>query len=100
MNIELIKISKWLKTNKLSINVRKTSLILFHPRKANESLPLKLPLLFLDAFQIKQVSSAKFLGVQIDDNITWEQQIKLMQNKIFKNLGVLIITKIILHFYS
>ena len=88
MNVGLIKISYWLKTNKLSINIDKTNFIFFHQHRANENLPLVLPLLSLDGFQIKLVSSTKFLGVQIDENITWEQQVVLMQNKIARNLGV------------
>ena len=71
MNFELIKICKWLKTNKQSINIDKINFILFHPRRTNEHLPLKSPLISLDGFEIKQVSSAKFLGIQIDENITW-----------------------------
>ena len=79
-NFELRKISEWLKTNKISINIDNTN---------KENLPVKLLLLSLDEFEIKQVYSAKFLGVQIDENITWKQQITLMQNKLSKNLGLL-----------
>ena len=89
MNFELIKICKWLKTNKQSINIDKINFILFHPHRTNEHLPLKSQLISLDGFEIKQVSSAKFLGIQIDENITWEQQITSMENKISKSIGVL-----------
>ena len=40
MNVLVIKICEWLKTNKLSINMDKTNFILFHPRRANKSLSL------------------------------------------------------------
>ena len=88
-NFELRKISEWLKTNKISINIDNTN---------KENLPVKLLLLSLDEFEIKQVYSAKFLGVQIDENITWKQQITLMQNKLSKNLGLLFNTKKIVRF--
>ena len=55
INFELIKISEWLKAEKLFINMDKTDFILFHSRRANKNLPLKLPLLFLDEFEIKQI---------------------------------------------
>ena len=88
-NFELRKISEWLKTNKISINIDNTN---------KENLPVKLLLLSLDEFEIKQVYSAKFLGVQIDENITWKQQITLMQNKLSKNLGLLFNAKKIVRF--
>ena len=55
INFELIKISEWLKIKKLFINMDKTDFILFHSRRANENLLLKLPLLFHDGFEIKQI---------------------------------------------
>ena len=97
-NFELRKISEWLKTNKISINIDNTNFILLQLRRANEHLPVKLLLLSLDEFEIKQVYSAKFLGVQIDENITWKQQITLMQNKLSKNLGLLFNAKKIVRF--
>ena len=96
INFELTKVFEWLKTNKLSIDTDKTNFILFHPRSATKNLPL----LFLDGFKIEQVSSAKFLGVQINDNITLEQKITLMQKKISKNLGVLFKAKKVLNFQT
>ena len=56
MNVEPIKSSECLKIKKLSINIDKTDFILFHPTSANKKLPLKLPLLSLYVFEIKQVS--------------------------------------------
>ena len=38
--------------------------------------------------------SAKFLGVQINENITWKLQITLTQNKRSKNLSVLVNAKL------
>ena len=67
-----------MKTNTLSINIHKTSFALFNLPKADENLPLEIPLLSFHEFKIKQVSSTKFLGVKIDENITWEQQITLI----------------------
>ena len=42
MNIGLISISKWLKTNKLSMNIEKTSSVLLNPLRG-KSVPLKRP---------------------------------------------------------
>ena len=53
MNFELRKISEWLKTSKISINMDNTNFIFFQPRRANKNLPLKRLLLSLDRFEIK-----------------------------------------------
>ena len=45
MNFELRKISEWLKTSKISINMDNTNFIFFQLRRANENLPVKLLLL-------------------------------------------------------
>ena len=82
--MNLLKVFEWLETNKLSMNIDETKLMLFHPYRANENLPQKLPLLSLEGLEIRQVSSAKFLGFQTDEIIIWEEQITLMQNKVSK----------------
>ena len=89
MNCELSKISEWLKTSKISINMDSTNFIFFQLRRANENLPVKLLLLSRDGLEIKLVYSAKFLRVQINENITWKLQITLTRNKRSKNLSVL-----------
>ena len=50
MNFELRKISEWLKTSKISINMDNTNFIFFQLRRANENLPMKLQLLPLGGY--------------------------------------------------
>ena len=69
------------------MNINKTNFILFCPkqRKYNNS-KLKI---FIDDFQIEQVTHAKFLGVQIDQNLTWNKHIDTVALKIAQNLGII-----------
>ena len=53
MNFELRKISEWLKTSKIFINMDNTNFIFFQLCRANENLPVKLLLLSLDGLEIK-----------------------------------------------
>ena len=39
--------------------------------------------------EIKRENSIKFLGVIIDENVTWNNHIEVVENKISKNIGVL-----------
>ena len=45
MKFQLKHIIKWLKTNKLSINIDKANFILFHKQQDKVNIPLKLPTL-------------------------------------------------------
>ena len=89
VNKELTKISIWFQTNKLSLNANKTKYIFFHKRRDSDDIPLKLPVLKIDEIEIKREQSLKFLGVLIDENLTWKNHIELLENKIEKNIGVL-----------
>ena len=56
---------------------------------ACDSIPLRLPTLTFNSIEIKRESSVKFVGVIIDENITWNKYIELVENKISKNTGIL-----------
>ena len=42
---------------------------------------------------IKKKSSVKFLGVILDENISWKDHIKTIEKKLAKNIGLLYRTK-------
>ena len=54
-----------------------------------DSLPLQLPAMTFNNIEIKGENSVKFLGVIIDENLTWKNHIEVVENKIPKNIGVL-----------
>ena len=42
----------------------------------------------LNNIEVKRENSVKFLDVIIDENLTWKNHIEIVDNKIFKNIGV------------
>ena len=38
---------------------------------------------------IERVNTMKFLGVLLDDNLSWKEHIKYLENKIAKNIGLM-----------
>ena len=54
-----------------------------------DSLPLQLPTMTFNNIEIKRENSVKFLGVIIDENLTWKNHIEVVENKISKNIGIL-----------
>ena len=81
VNDELIKI-KWFSANKLSLNVGKKS-------GKKYSIPSHLPTLKINNHDIERVTTMKFLGVLLDDNLSWKEHIKYLENKIAKNIGLM-----------
>ena len=53
------------------------------------NLPLRLPILKINDYDIKRSSSIKFLGVLVDEHLSWTDHINILENKLSKNLGLL-----------
>ena len=88
VNGELIKINEWFSANKLSLNAGKTKFLLFHKSGKKYSIPSHLPTLNISNHDIERVNTIKFLGVLLDDNLSWKEHIKYLENKIAENIGL------------
>ena len=89
MNEELANVSTWFKSNKLSLNDDKTKWLLFHPFSKRQLLPQILPNLLIENIHIKREHVTKILGVFINQNLSWKQNIKMVSSKICKSIGIL-----------
>lgn len=78
-------ISDWLRTNKLSLNILKTKLLIFD-NKVQDSSNINV---ILDGHQVDASPHAKFLGITIDDKLTWKQHISEVSKKLSKSNGVI-----------
>ena len=83
------KISQWFKANKLSIKIKKDKFTLFHKNSSKDDIPVKLPALMVGSNNIERTSSIKFLGVMLDEHISWIDHVRTVENKIEKNIGLL-----------
>ena len=86
---ELENVSMWFKSNKLSLNVDKTKWLLFHPLSKRQSLLQTFPNVLIEHIHIKREYETKFLGVFIDENLSWKQHIDIVSSKISKSIGIL-----------
>jgi hypothetical protein len=86
LNDELCLINKWLKVNRLSINMTKTKAMLFHRLKRQ----FDYPELYMDGIKIDFVDTFNFLGLIIDKNLNWKSHVKVVSNKISKAIGVMV----------
>ena len=84
---EFKKVYLWFCTNRLMLNVKKTTCVIFHPiNKATSNLSPYIRLINND---IPISNYAKFLGVIIDKNLTWYDHIHYISGKISKGVGIL-----------
>ena len=86
MNDELSKLSGWLQSNKLSLNVKKTHYMIFTPprNKINHTVDIKI-----DNSLIEKVDHTKFLGVIVDSKLSWKQHVVYIKGKIHKSIGII-----------
>ena len=86
LNVELSKITVWLNSNKLSLNVKKTHFMVFASKgkccKLNN--PIKI-----GTETIQQVGHTKFLGVIIDNKLNWSCHMAHIKNKMSKGIGII-----------
>ena len=79
--------NNWFKAYKLSLNLDKTSYILFCSKGIKA---LKYDYKFsinIDKQSITRVASSKFLGVHIDEFLTWKVHITEISKKMAKTLA-------------
>ena len=86
-NAELQLLSTWLKSNKLSLNTTKTNYAVFH--RAKMKLPMNSVKLFMDKTKLREVECIKYLGVILDNKLSWIQHISYVKNKISKGIGIM-----------
>ena len=83
---DLIKISDWLKANRLNLNILKTEFMLigtnWNLSKIGDLLALRI-----SNDLIKRVHKAKYLGLVIDDKLSWKEHIGYILTKIRRNIG-------------
>ena len=85
INPKLVKIVKWLNVNKLSLNINKSNFIIFCPSYKQKG-PELIPKIELQGQQIQQVAQTKFLGIIIENDMTWQAHIKFLCNKTAKSI--------------
>ena len=85
-NTELGKASEWFLSNQLTLNVSKTKYMIFCPKNKNinlQNFEIKLGTEKIERIgSDKKVKSFKFVGINIDDNLSWKEHISKMKSKL------------------
>ena len=86
VNKELIKLDDWFRANKLSLNVKKTNYSIFSPTKFPHDVNRTL---ILNNTSINREHSVRFLGLNIDQQLTWNTHINKLKSKIASSMFIL-----------
>ena len=87
MNLELNAVRNWVNANKLTINRSKSNYLIISPKcSSNQSNEVSLS---YNNVAIKQFDSVKYLGIHIDNHLTFEPHISLLSTKLSRSVGVL-----------
>ena len=85
--LKLLAVScKPIRVNKLSLNVPKTKPLIFRPgRKLNVTVPN----IKLNNFSLAQENTVTYLGIEINENLSWNKQIEILPKKFSRTNGIL-----------
>ena len=86
MNEDLKLIFEWLCANRLSLNASKTEFIIFKPPKKRLEERITLKLNGITLFESQKI---KYLGIIMDDRLTWKHHIYELRKKINKSVGMI-----------
>ena len=84
INKELEKLNNWFQLNKLTINVDKTKCMLFHKRRA--ATPINIS---MNNMPIDIVPHFNYLGILLDENLSWKVHVAMVTGKLSKINGIL-----------
>jgi len=81
MNLELQKISNWAQNNKLKFNENKSKTMLLSRRRRKERKEVEL---YVNNRIIEQVNTIKYLGIILDNKLTFREHVNCMEEKCSK----------------
>ena len=85
-NIALRAVNDWVSSNGLKLNADKTKLIVFTNKQKKEARSIRVT---LNDYVINVTDKGKFLGVIMDQNLSWIPHIKALASKVSRNAGIM-----------
>ena len=88
LNQDLENVHNWLRANKLTLNMTKTEFMPIGSRQRLSTLT-ESPTIAINDFQVSQVTTAKLLGVTIDDRLDWSGHIEKVTKQFASGIGAI-----------
>ena len=87
LNYDLKSATTWLEANRLSLNVDKSKLIIFHSKQKiidYDNFTIKLA-----GTKLKPTGHVKYLGIFIDNNLSWDYHVHQLSKKLSRANGII-----------
>lgn len=84
---DLTRLNNWMYDNYLSFNADKTNYMLF--RTSSQSPSFTIPPIHVNQSTISETSSTRYLGLTIDNNLSWSMHIQALRSQLSPYLFVL-----------
>ena len=79
INHDLTLIVHWLRTNRISLNVNKTGIILFWRKNNTISKNINF---CISGQKIIPATHTRYLGILMDQHLSWDQHLKMLKQKL------------------
>ena len=93
MNSELAKLQDWFTANKLTINIKKSNFVVFHPSRMQQKLQVDIKLTDYKTSKfiyLEQKDYVKYLGVLLDNKLSWKPHVDyILSNKVSRIVSIL-----------
>jgi len=83
-NLELSRIVDWLKANRLSLNIGKTTFMI-----VSDCETIDVPPVCIGGRDIIRVGEARFLGITIDEKLTFRQHVVNLSKSLSRSIGMI-----------
>ena len=87
LNSELESLSDFFKANKLKLNASKTKMVCFRNKRCK--IPINDLNIVFDGHRFSFENNATFLGIILDEHLSWEDHCNFVGNKMARNAGIL-----------
>ena len=86
INFDLKNIVNWLRANRIALNTSKTEIVLFRSPKKMVTRKMNFR---ISGQKIEVKSSAKYLGIIIDESLNWKKHYTILKTKLERSIGLL-----------
>ena len=86
INFDLKNIAEWLRANRIALNTNKTEIVLF--RSPRKTVTRKMNFR-ISGQKIEPKSSAKYLGIILDEFLNWKTHYHILKTKLERPIGLL-----------
>jgi hypothetical protein len=86
VNSEMPNLMDWLSSNRLSLNIKKTHIMVFG--KLSEEIKKQVAIT-ISGYTLDVVNNTKFLGLVLDNALNWKDHISYITQKLAKSIGIL-----------